>query len=199
MKPAPIGWAVSERPVGATEAETAKAETLLQYDDAFVRTYRRGGLEVVVYVAYWLPGKMDPRLILGHTPDACWIYDGAKMISRDDRLTLPAQEGASLRPAYFRTFDWSGQKMDVVFWHILGGRPSGLSPSEAIGDNGPTPSLGSIALSVLRSSGFGTIRHDQLFVRISTNQKIDDVVHSDLWPVLVSSLGPTGIADGGPG
>jgi hypothetical protein len=40
-------------------------------------------------------------------------------------------------------------------------------------------------------------KKDQLFVRISTNETIDAVVHSDLWPMLVASLGPTGIAPAG--
>lgn len=196
MRPAPAGWMETDRAVGATEQETTTAAELLRYDDAFVKVYRKGSTEVIVYVAYWGPARMDPRLIVGHTPDTCWIMNGATMVSRDDRYRLAGSDGAPLVPCYYRTFDWSGVKNQVVFWHLYGGRRSTMVLDNGLGNDPGAPGKLAKALESLKESGFGTIRNDQVFVRISTNGTMDELVRSDLWPTLMASLRPTGIANG---
>lgn len=186
---APPGWEVRDTPLGATELAAGEAARTLNFDDYFFKTYRKGAMEVGVYAAYWTPGRLDPALVAGHTPDACWVGAGGTIVEGDDSRVLPGFGNRVLRPAYFRVFEFPRSREEVVFWHCFGGRPVRFA------DQVGSPLLGRLRgfEQTLGLTAFGLAPQEQIFVRISTNRTIDELVRSDLWPGLTSSLLPSGI------
>ncbi len=83
------GWTVKDQPIAETEEMKKAVDEMLNYDDAVYRIYTQGKTTISVYVAYWKPGKMSPRLIAGHTPDVCWVNNGWKCTARDFNYVLP--------------------------------------------------------------------------------------------------------------
>jgi hypothetical protein len=179
---------VRDTPLGATEWSAGEAARALDFDDYFYKTYRSGDMEVRVYAAYWAPGRLDPALVGAHTPDACWVGAGGTMVERDDSRVLLGVGERVVRPACFRIFEFPHGREEVVFWHCFGGNPVRLPDQEA------SPLLGRLRrfAKSLRLTAFGFAPREQIFVRISTNRTIDELVRSDLWPRMISLL-PAGI------
>jgi len=186
---APPGWTVKDTPLGATE--TSVGETIKQLDLSgyFFKTYRHGGMDVRVYVAYWAPGRMDPREVWSHQPDVCWVGNGGTILTQDDQRVLRGAEAGHTAPARFGGFEFPQGREEVVFWHLVGGKPSGFETEEVSG----VVSRWRHFTNSLRLSGFGLEPKEQMEVRISTNRSIDEVMRSDLWPRLVSALSSTGV------
>jgi hypothetical protein len=191
---APPGWEVRDTPLGATELSAGEAARTLYFDDFFYRTYTKGEMEVRVYAAYWAPGRLDPALVAGHSPDVCWVGAGAAMVERDDSRVLPGFANRALRPASFRIFEFSHGREEVVFWHSFGGKPIRFAD---FSDQTTAPLLGRLRrfTQTLSLTAFGLAPQEQIFVRISTNRTIDELVRSDLWPRLTSLLLQCGIVE----
>jgi hypothetical protein len=186
---APPGWEAQDTPLAATELSAGETVRLLDFDDFFYKTYRKGNLEVRVYAAYWTPGRLDPSLVEGHIPDICWVSAGGTLVERDDSRVLAGFGHQVFRPARFRVFEFPHGREEVVFWHCFGGKPVRLADLEA------SPLLGRLQRfeQTLRLTGFGLAPQEQVFVRISTNRTIAELVSSDLWPALTASLLHSGI------
>ena len=116
-------WKAQDLPIGETEEVRNAAAKTLRYDDYFYRSYRRGGVEFTVYVAYWGPGKYPPQMITQHTPDRCWTLNG--MTCEETRFDLPVSIGGKpLWPAQWRKFRApQGGITYTMFWHMVGDRP----------------------------------------------------------------------------
>ncbi len=188
---APSGWEVQDTPLGATEFSAGETARTLYFNDFFYKTYTKGEMRVRVYAAYWAPGRLDPSMVASHTPDECWVSAGGTIIVRDDRRVLPSFGKRVFSQAYFRAFQFSQGREEVVFWYSLGGKPNRSMVQ------GTSPLLAGLrffgqALSLTR---FGFAPREQIFVRISTNRTIDELVTSDLWPELASSLIQIGILE----
>jgi len=119
----PEGWTVRDLPIGETEMLQEAAAKTLRYDSYFYRSYRKGGVEFTVYVAYWSPGKHPPQMITQHVPDRCWTLNG--MTCEEMRFDVPVTiGGAALWPAQWRKFKTPGGQITyTMFWHLVGGRP----------------------------------------------------------------------------
>jgi hypothetical protein len=186
---APPGWEVRDTPLGATELASGEAARTLDFDDFFYKTYAKGALAVRVYAAYWTPGRLDPAMVAGHTPDACWVGAGGTIIERDDARVLPGFGNRVFRPACFRVFEFPHGREEVVFWLCVAGKPVRFADLER------SYLLGRLSrfVQTLRLTAFGLAPQEQIFVRISTNRTFDEVVSSDLWPPLTSSFARSGI------
>jgi hypothetical protein len=187
--PPPAGWEVRDTPIGATAGSAEAAIRALNFDDYVYRTYRSGGLVVRVYAAYWSPGRMDPSLISIHIPDICWVGSGATLVDSEDGRILPGA-GGSLLPGNFRVFEFPHGREEVVYWHCVRGTPLSAAAPDSLPLSERLRAFG----RTLLGTSFGLAPADQVFVRISTNRTIAEVVASDLWPVLTASLRPSGIA-----
>jgi hypothetical protein len=148
-------------------------------------------MDVRVYVAYWAPGRLDPALVWLHQPDNCWVDNGGIILKRDDARVLPTPGDRHLSPALFRVFQFPDSKEEVVFWDSVGGRPSGFQWE----NQSFVASRWTRFVHSLRISFFGLAPKEQLVIRISTNRTIDELVKSDLWPRLTSSLASSGIVE----
>ena len=186
---APPSWEVQDTPLGATERSSDQAARTLDFDDFFYKTYKKAEMEVGVYAAYWAPGRLDPALVAGHRPDVCWVGAGGTIVEHDDSRVLPSFGNRVLRPARFRVFEFPQGREEVVFWHCVGGREVRFADQEISPLRGRLQVFG----KTLGLTAFGFAPQEQIFVRISTNRTIDELVRSDLWPRLMSSLLPSGI------
>lgn len=113
------GWVGEDLPLGDTEVTNATTR-LLNYDDYIYRVYRRGGVEVYLYAMYWKQGSISVREIAGHTPDGCWVSNGATPIGRStaEALTVGSRPtvAAEVRQFAFQ----NGERVNVAWWHLWG-------------------------------------------------------------------------------
>ena len=157
------GWSATQRTVADTEEMTRAVAELLNYDAGGFVTYTNGDREISIYAAYWIPGKMSPRLVATHTPDVCWIGNGWVCQSAGI-ADLEVANGQRFR-VKTRVFAAPvGAPQHVVFCHVVGGLPReysqfGEPPWYAI-------------LSELRWGGLN-LREEQLFFRISSNHPFE--------------------------
>ncbi len=159
------GWTVESLPLGETEQATSAAEKLLALDSFAYRTYRSEAVQVSIYVAYWRPENPARDNGLGHSPDTCWVLAGMRMGERADTAGL-APEGQPLNAGHRRKFvTVSGEKTEVVYWHLTGGEPSRFwwqaSPS--------LPQRLSDAWTGLASGQRRASREERVYVRFHSN------------------------------
>lgn len=114
------GWQVRDEPVAETEEMKRAVAGMLNFDEALVRVYQRGHLQISVYVAYWRPGRSHPRLVAQHTPDVCWTGAGWQMKEAWE-IRLPLAGGQQTRPSQARIFEQPNRKLYVHYWHLVGG------------------------------------------------------------------------------
>jgi hypothetical protein len=154
------GWTAVDQPIAETAEMQRAVGELLNYDDAILRSYRRGGQQFDVYAAYWKPGKMSERLVAGHSPDVCWVAAGWSMVTKDAPAEPLALGSWAPSAGQYRVFrDGRGAMRWVVFWHVAGDRRidygQGVPPWWSV-------------FSDLGKRGFGQ-RSSQYFVRVSAN------------------------------
>jgi EpsI family protein len=118
------GWTVNEEPLGPNEAVRSAVERTLNYDDYVYRLYRRNGVTVGVYVAYWAPSRMPVQKVASHTPDRCWTENGWTCLESRFHEVVAAP-GVPLRAAQWRLFRSPGtgsHQEYVLYWHLVGPR-----------------------------------------------------------------------------
>ena len=118
------GWTVRDEPLGPNESVRSAVERTLNYDDCIYRLYRRNGVTVGVYVAYWAPSRMPVQKVASHTPDRCWTENGWTCLASRFHETVTTK-AARLRAAQWRIFRAPGASEHqeyVLFWHLVGPR-----------------------------------------------------------------------------
>lgn len=86
------GWTRREIPIAGTSAALASAQGILNFSQAKQVLYSRGGVQMLVYVAYWEPGKVSVVDAGSHNPDSCWVNNGCV---RTERLyAVPGRVGS---------------------------------------------------------------------------------------------------------
>lgn len=191
--PTHLGGAVGrDQPIAETEEMMRAVDEALNFDDAIFRTYELADARVAVYAAWWRPGKMSPRLVAGHTPDVCWPANGwvrdaaceAEFAALGGQLTA-----AGFLPGECRVFSGAGRPEHVVFWHKVGDEVKSYG-------NAWAPPWWAI-FDEMRRDGLD-LRQEQLFVRLSSNRPIEELLaRPEIGPLIESlrSLG-LGIANG---
>jgi hypothetical protein len=179
-----IGWTVRDQPIAETEEMKKAVGELLNYDDAIFRTYIQGGTTISIYVAYWKPGKMSPRLVAGHSPDVCWIGNGWRCTARDFSYQLKIADQSVVRTAQSGTYELSSNVQHVLFWHLHQGQ---LISYEMAG----TPPWWA-ALADLWKQGLNQ-RGEQFFIRISSNLPLNKIQETTVLKSALSALGPLGL------
>jgi hypothetical protein len=154
------GWAGADIPLGENEVLKASVR-LLNYDDYIFRRYSKGSEEVFVYAMYWRQGSISVREIAGHTPDGCWVSNGAVLGApkRENRFAIGSVDTAD---AEVREFVFPHhQQVQVAWWHLWGENLVDRSFDQKT----LMPTLRELWIWLGRRHG---ARHDQLLVRIHT-------------------------------
>jgi hypothetical protein len=165
------------------EVERAVREWL-DYDEALQRCYHRLGAEVIVYVAYWKPGKIHPRLIAQHTPDICWPGSGWVMGPDKGMESLRTQDGRLSQPGRRCVFSVPGRQAYVIYWHLVGGEPSAY----ARGLDYKSVRIENTLWEDLRRG-----QREQYFIRISSNVPFVEEQVAPLLSKLITALAEIGL------
>jgi hypothetical protein len=177
-------------PLAETEEGRSAVEGILRYDDFISRSYRRGQTEVTLYIAYWLPDRMPPRMVGRHTPDRCWIQNGWTCDQRTRAVTLQGSRHTTLQPAELGVYTLRDRiTLHVAFWHLVGGKAYAYGPEQS-------DMVALAPLSDLRTFGLNQ-RQEQLFIRVASNQKFEDFWRDPGFQQLLRSLEDLGVAQRG--
>jgi hypothetical protein len=170
---APPGWMAQDESIADTPEELEKVEGVLHYDDAAYRIYGDGHAEVAVYIAHWLPGKFSPAKVGAHSPDTCWVHNGWDMLERNQGVERPLAGGV-LKPMETGVFEKDGQRVHVIFWHLVGGTPMQY---DLVGwTNGIVGRIQRLPTLWDDFSKFGLDqRKEQLVIRLSSNISFEDL------------------------
>lgn len=174
------GWTLTYESIAETPEMQRTVNEQLNFDDAVFAIYRRAGISVSVYIAYWRPGKMPARMIASHTPDTCWVYNGWRKLSA--LRSGPLRIGPTALPAgEVRVMSINAHVENVIFWHMADGKSKsyqsqGLPPWHAI-------------FSDIFADGLAQ-KPEQFFIRISTNCALETIVKEPLFIAIIDSLRP---------
>jgi hypothetical protein len=165
-------WVGQDVPLGADES-VLEAVGRLNYEDYVYRVYRRGSQEVYVYAMFWRQGDISVREMSGHTPDGCWVANGAKHARTPHRATMQVDSEHTTREAEIRAFEFPSNStlVEVAWWHIWGRKLIDRSYA----DKTLIPMLNEIWVWLAeRKGGFS----DQLLVRIHSQLPIEEAIQT---------------------
>ena len=192
--PEVAAWTRREIPIAGTSAALASAQGILNFSQAKQVLYVRGGTQLLVYVAYWEPGKVSVVDAGSHNPDSCWVNNGCVRTERmhavpgkiGERELLPYESGQYIVP--------NGGKQNVAFWHLVNGEPNRYEEQEAGWRNGLLGRLERLPLvwKDIRTYGLNQ-KNEQMFVRISSGQRIEDMMADPANGGLFNALAKLGI------
>lgn len=187
-----LGMEFTDSPLGETEADSKRVQAILNCDEAAGRIYRKGGIEINVYVAFWSPHKQPAYEVASHNPDTCWVMAGWSMIGPSQELRFPLQRG-STHPAQVRQFATpAGDSCHVAFWHIKGGLLAGYAAS------GPQTDYirrWPMIRAMLKKGGFGLREYEQYFIRVSANVPFEQLREGGELAFILNSLEQFGLRD----
>ena len=178
-------------PLAGSRAAEVLAESDLRYDDVFYGEYKNNEFEVRLYVSYWKPGKTPYDLAGYHSPDVCWLKLGWTCEERQ-YATEKKLGDISLKPVEFGIYSLNGTRTEVLFWHLIGGKPNRYK--FAIYDKSMTARFDRM-LNMFRDArtiGIGR-PSEQLFIRISSDIPFDELWTKPDFQRLLLSLKSLGI------
>ena len=173
-------WEVRDLPVADTPEMKQAVEEMLNYDAAVLRQFSKDGKTILIYAAYWMPGRFHPRLISQHTPENCWVGNGMNLISSnyDSPMNL---DGWATWPVQYLSFDANNHRINVAYWHLQNGRLSGYAV-------GPNSGSRSFIRNFLNDIRYGT--GEQFFIRISGDSTLTEWEKNDLVNGILASFKP---------
>lgn len=166
------GWRSVDLPLGNTELMSAAVAVHLNFDDCFYRVYEKNGQRVFLYAMLWSQGKISVREMAGHTPDGCWIANGATYApdGRQGAKELSVA-GRKCVPAECRSFVFPGEgAYKVVWWHLWG---------DSLVDSSFT--RGGVATMIREVRAWlanGGRMRDQLFIRVHGTMAVENLVET---------------------
>jgi hypothetical protein len=192
--PEVAGWSRREIPIAGSSAAMASAQGILNYSQALQVLYTRGGTQILVYVAYWEPGKVSVVDAGSHNPDSCWVNNGCVRTERlyavpgriGERELLPYEMGQYIVP--------QGGRQNVAFWHLVNGEPNRYEDQEAGWRNGLIGRLERLPLvwKDIRAYGFNQ-KNEQMFIRISSGARVEELFADPANRMLFEALAPLGV------
>lgn len=179
----PVGWQVTEQPLGPNEFSQQLVGQILRFDDAAFLHFQSGNRDFAVYVAYWEPGKADMRTVNAHTPDTCWVNSGWQTKERRSGFD-GFGVGASLAAGEYRCYTNEGTTQYVAFWHLLAGRPVKMWR------NGfPTLDF----MWTLFQGDRKALGGEQYFIRISSTQALENFWSDPVFTGVLQCLAKAGL------
>ena len=188
------GWVRREIPIAGSSAAMASAQGILNYSQAKQILYAKGSTQILVYVAYWEPGKVSVVDAGSHNPDSCWVNNGCVRTERvysvpgrvGERELLPYELGQYILP--------QGGKQNVAFWHLVNGEPNRYEDQLAGWRDGLIGRLERLPLvwKDIRTYGLNQ-KNEQMFVRISSGARIEDLFADPANRALFEALARLGV------
>ncbi|MCD8284289.1 MAG: exosortase-associated EpsI family protein [Opitutae bacterium] len=172
------GWQVEEVSLAESQGEINQVEKTLRFDQYASRRYKKGGLEITFYAAYWRPGERSPIDAGGHNPDSCWVNFGWTRTQREYSVAGTKVNGREFQPYEFGVYEKEGVQIPVMFWHLLNGKPHSYNDHRDGWKDGIAGVIFRFPKRIedLRRLGLNQ-RREQLFIRISfTGQQFDAVL-----------------------
>lgn len=179
------GWKSEDLPLGLTEAESGAALKLLNLDTFVQRRYTKNGGSIVVYVAYWKPGKMDTRVIAAHNPDVCWVGNGWMCQESASREIVEVDSMAS-KPAEYRVYEMNGARVSVFYW-LMVNNESFVFRDFAHTVTSPVDYFTTFFHEILMG------KPSHYFIRISSDLPKDRLISSSLFAEIIKDLKQTGV------
>lgn len=189
------GWHSVQVPLSQTPEGEQRVLSVLDLDDVFCRQYSKGDTEVMVYVAYWLPGSEPYSSVAIHNPDSCWVIAGWEVLERESNRSAELA-GFPLKEHEFGIYRKGGHETQVLFWHLLGGEPNKYIKNMIWTSSG----LDSFKRQFyfiynMYQMGFD-LGQDQLFVRISSNKPFEELEASGELQEILSAMQGLGLTRG---
>lgn len=188
------GWQVQDIPLAESEAGALNVQGILNYDQVVQRIFVKGDIQVIVYVAYWEPGKISLVDAGSHNPDSCWVNAGCERLNRANsvqgkvglRQLRPYERGEYRTP--------SGTSIQAMFWHLVNGEPNRYEDQEVGWRGGIEGRIerSRLVIKDIRERGLNQ-RAEQMFVRLSSNKKPEELLADPDARWLLDQLGKLGI------
>lgn len=188
------GWQVEDIPLADSAAMKQHILSVLNYDQVVQRLYSKPGTQVMVYVAYWQPGKISLADAGSHNPDSCWVASGCQRTERTyanvalvaDRHLHPYEWGEYAPP--------SGGKIQAMFWHLVNGEPNRYEDQEVGWRHGLEGRLerAKLVMKDVRERGLNQ-KAEQMFIRLSSNRRPEELLRDPDFVRLIKDLAPLGI------
>lgn len=188
------GWQRQEIPLAESSAAMASARGILNFSQAKQVIYTRGSLRLLVYVAYWEPGKVSVVDAGSHNPDSCWVNSGCVRADRQfavagrvsGRELIPYEYGQYLVP--------QGGLQNVAFWHLVNGEPNRYEAQVAGWRDGLIGRLERLPLlwKDIRLYGLNQ-KSEQMFIRISSTTGIPEILNDPAAAGLLRGMSRLGI------
>ncbi len=191
--PTLAGWEVRDVPLAETQGSVEYVNNILLFDDVVQRMYRKGDLEVLVYAAYWKPGKVTTSDAGTHNPDSCWVAAGWSRQER--RFSMPVSaSGRELLPAEQGVYSIRGHTSHVLFWHLVNGEANRYEDQQTGWRTGFVGRFERLPLVMEDIRKYGlNMKREQLFVRLSANKPVDTLVNEPAFAELLTTLDGLGI------
>ena len=188
------GWQVQDIPLADNAAAASHILSILSYDQVVQRLFVKDGLQVMVYVAYWEPGKVSLVDAGSHNPDSCWVASGCERAERayavpgkvGQRELLPYEWGEYVTP--------QGTRIQAMFWHLVNGVPNRYQEQDVGWRHGVMGRIerAELVLKDIRERGLNQ-KAEQMFVRLSSNKRPEELLADPDARWLLDQLGKVGI------
>lgn len=188
------GWQVKDVPLADTAAGQDNVLSVLNYDQVVQRIFVKDGTQVMVYVAYWEPGRVSLVDAGSHNPDSCWVLAGCERTERayavagkvGQRELLPYEWGEYVTP--------QGGRIQAMFWHLVNGVPNRYQEQDVGWRHGIMGRIerAELVLKDIRERGINQ-KAEQMFVRLSSNKKPEELLADPDARWLLDQLGKVGI------
>ena len=188
------GWVRRDIPIGASSASAASVQGILNFSQAVQAEYSKGSKRILIYVAYWEPGKVSVVDAGSHNPDSCWVNNGCVRTARQfavagqigGRAMIPYEYGQYLVPQ-------AGQQ-NVSFWHLVNGEPNRYEAQAAGWRDGLIGRLERLPLlwKDIRLYGINQ-KNEQMFIRISSSMSITEMLNDAEVSGLIVKMNRLGI------
>jgi hypothetical protein len=188
------GWQRREIPLAGSSAAMASAKGILNYSQAKQVLYTRGATQLLVYVAYWEPGKVSVVDAGSHNPDSCWVNNGCVRTERAHAVAGRAGERDLLPYEFGQYIIPNGGKQNVAFWQLVNGEPNRYEDQRAGWRDGLVGRLERLPLvwKDIRAYGINQ-KNEQMFIRISSSKNIPELLNDAEIAGLIGKMGRLGI------
>jgi hypothetical protein len=191
------GWQRTEMPLSTSSAELANVRGILNFTQAVQVLYTKGNQQILVFIAYWEPGKVSVADAGTHNPDSCWVNAGC---TRTERLygVESSVGGRALKPYEYGQYAMpTGGLQNVIFWHLVNSEPNHYQDQQIGWRDGLMGRIERMPLVIKDFQKYGlNQKNEQMFIRVSAFYPIQQLLADPANEPLFSAFEKLGIFQG---